>query len=463
MLGPKSQSSTLRFLSAGAALSLILLTLLVFGRSSYFGSDGSRPYILKNPASTTQLHQGAEAEANGKVVGNDTEQSEWEFSVHRDGDNHGLSESQCLSAFPKLFAELYRTAEFWAASGAITYEDVDDTARGGGVDGNGNGLVRAAIKDSELYIIDYGPQPHTFTRGKATLHSLHRALSSYSDRHSLPDIEFVLTTDDFSTRTSSRPSPIWSYTKRADDEDTAIWLMPDFGYWSWPEVKTVGEYKDVRRRISAVEESLEFSGKKKQLLWRGSVAANREIRKGLLDAARGKSWASVKEISWDDSHPHPYPHSKSSLPNTDILPIEDHCAYAFLAHTEGRSYSGRGKYLLNCNSVFITHKPSWLEAHHSAFVSLGPDANYVEVERDWSDLERKVEFLLDNPQTAERIGENSVKTFRDKYLTPAAESCYWRELVKTYGGVSGFAPVLEGEGKGRKDRGVRFESWVLGG
>ncbi|KAL4984257.1 glycosyl transferase family 90-domain-containing protein [Aspergillus falconensis] len=463
MLSSKSQSSTLRSLGAGAALSLTLLTLLVFGRSSFFGSDGSRPYITKDPASTTQLQQDVETETNGEVGGNDTQQSGWEFNVHRDGDNHGLSESQCLSAFPKLFAELDRTAEFWAACGGITYQDVDDIARGGGVDGNGNGLVRAAIEDGELYIIDYGPQPYTFTRGKATLHSLHRALSSYPDRNSLPDIEFVLTTDDFSTRTSSRPSPIWSYTKRADDEDIAAWLMPDFGYWSWPEVKTVGEYKDVRRRISTAEEGLEFSGKKKQILWRGTVSANPEIRKGLLDAARGKSWASVKEISWDDSHSHPYPHSKSNPTDIDTLPIEDHCTYAFLAHTEGRSYSGRGKYLLNCNSVFITHQLFWLEAHHSAFVSSGPDANYVEVERDWSDLERRVEFLLDNPQTAERLAENSVKTFRDRYLTPAAESCYWRGLVRKYGGVSGFAPVLEGKRKGGKERGLRFESWVLGG
>ncbi|KAL6231256.1 hypothetical protein BDW75DRAFT_48779 [Aspergillus navahoensis] len=461
MLGQKSQSSTLRFLGAGAVLSLILLTLLVFGRSSYFGFDDSRTYILKDPASTTQLQQDTETEINVQVGGNDTQQSGWEFNVHRDGDNHGLSESQCLSAFPKLFAELDRTAEFWTASGGITYQDVEDIARGGGVDGNGNGLVRAAIEDGELYIIDYGSQPYTFTRGKATLHSLHRALSSYPDRHSLPDIEFVLTTDDFGTRLGSRQSPIWSYTKRADDEDTAIWLMPDFGYWSWPEVKTVGEYKDVRRRISAVEESLGFSDKKKQLLWRGNVAANPEIRKGLLDASRGKSWASVKQISWDVSHPHP--RSKSSSSDVDILPIEDHCTYAFLAHTEGRSYSGRGKYLLNCNSVFITHKLFWLEAHHSAFVSSGPDANYVEVGRDWSDLERNVEFLLDNPQTAKRVAENSVKTFRDRYLTPAAESCYWRELVRKYGRASGFVPVWEGKRKGGKDRGFRFESWVLGG
>jgi hypothetical protein len=236
--------------------------------------------------------------------------------------------------------------------------------------------------------------------------------------------------------------------------------MPDFGYWSWPEVDTVGEYKDVRRRIFAKEEGLPFSDKKKQLLWRGSVSANPEIRKALLDTVGGKSWANVKEISWADSRFQP--NSKSNPSDNEVLPIEDHCTYAFLVHTEGRSFSGRGKYLLNCKSVFITHKLTWLEAHHSALVSSGPDANYVEVDRDWSDLERKVEFLLDNPQSAERIAENSVKTLRDRYLTPAAESCYWRALVRKYGEVSQFAPILEKGRTGEKTRGSRFESWVLG-
>ncbi|RDW74591.1 DUF821 domain protein [Aspergillus mulundensis] len=453
MIGPRSQSPTFRYLGAGAVLSLISLTFLLFGRPSYLGSEwNSGPYLLKDSSSGSPVRSekcaGAEPGA-GPTNGGATENSTWEFNVHRDGNNHGLSESQCLSAFPKLFVELERTAEFWAANDGIAYKDVDDVARGGGVDGNGNGLVGAAIKDGELYILDYGPQPYTFTRGKATLHSLHRALSAYPDRHTLPDIEFVLTTDDFSTPTSTgnRQSPIWSYTKRPDAPDTGIWLMPDFGYWAWPEVAQVGEYKDVRRRISTIDEGLPFSAKKKQLLWRGSVAANPEIRNGLLEAARGKTWGSLKEVKWDDDQ------------QANLMPIEDHCTYAFLAHTEGRSYSGRGKYLLNCRSVLISHKPHWLEAHHAALIPSGLDANYVQVERDWSDLERKVEFLLDNPAAAERIAENAARTFRDRYLTPAAESCYWRYLVNMYGGVSGFVPVLEGKGKGR---GVKFESWVLG-
>ncbi|KAL4806354.1 glycosyl transferase family 90-domain-containing protein [Aspergillus unguis] len=456
---PSPQASSFRFLGAGAALSLILLTFLLFGRSSHFGlggEDSAAGYVLKSSSCSdvphaqpeTDVEFSADSQAGGE---------EWVFDVQRDGDNHGLSGEQCLAAFPKLFGEIDSVAEARKEK-PITFREVDELAIKGGADENGNGIVRAMILDGELYLIQYGPMPYTFSRGKATLHSLHRALAAYPDRKNLPNIEFVFTTDDFSTG----QSPVWSYSKQATEEDKGVWLMPDFGYWSWPEVK-VGSYKEVRRRIAEVddgsfspssnngrpENGLKFHDKKKQLLWRGSVTANPEIRGALLRASRGKSWASMREIVWANPAP-------------NILPMEDHCQYMFLAHTEGRSFSGRGKYLLNCRSVVISHKLQWIEAHHGALISSGPDANYVEVNRDFSDLEHKLEFLLDNPEAAERIAENAVRTFRDRYLTPAAESCYWRHLVRRYGEVSAFEPVLyEKSGKEWVKRGVHFESWVL--
>jgi hypothetical protein len=142
--------------------------------------------------------------------------------------------------------------------------------------------------------------------------------------------------------------------------------------------------------------------------------------------------------------------------------MEEYCRYMFLAHAEGRSFSGRGKYLLNCNSVVISHELTWLEAHHGALIAEGPEANHVRVSRDWSDLEKKVEHLIDNPHVAERVANNAVRTFRDRYLTPAAESCYWRYLVREYGRASGFEPVLEETKKGKRvKRGVLFDTWIL--
>ena len=302
--------------------------------------------------------------------------------------------------------------------------------------------------------------PATASRARATLNSLHRALTAYPDRHLLPSIEFIFTTEDFATDPTGK-GPIWAYSKR--DTDESVWLMPDFGYWAWPEVQ-IGPYHEVRRRIAAIDEGettadgtfipgLKFQDKKKQLVWRGSLATNPSVRSKLLKSALGRSWASVRVIDWDDENDIKY----------NLLPIEDHCRYMFVAHTEGRSFSGRGKYLLNCRSVVISHPLVWREAHHAALIASGPDANYIELEHDFADLSKKLDFLIDNPLVAERIADNAVRTFRDRYLTPAAESCYWRHLVRQYAAGCDFEPILFSTDRdGRKSpRGVPFETWLL--
>jgi hypothetical protein len=292
---------------------------------------------------------------------------------------------------------------------------------------------------------------YTQSRARATLHSLHRALTAMPDRAHLPAVEFVFSSDDFVNEELKDKGPVWSYSKR--DEDDTIWLMPDFSYWAWPEVH-VGPYAQVRRRIAGVEEDTpEFTSKKKQLVWRGSLNTAPEIRAKLLKYTRGKHWASVHVLDWE---------SEDDV-RLNLLPIEDHCRYMFMAHVEGRSYSGRDKYLLNCRSVVVTQQLIWRQAHHAAMIASGPDANYVEVARDFSDLESKVEYFLDHPDVAERIANNSATTFRDRYLTPAAEACYWRYLIAQYAQVCDFAPsAYMTDTDGRQTlRGMSFEEWVL--
>lgn len=299
--------------------------------------------------------------------------------------------------------------------------------------------------------------PYTYSRAKATLNSLNRALVTTPERQTLPNIEFVFTTEDF---IDDNKGAIWSYSKK--DEHENVWLMPDFGYWSWPEVK-VGPYREIRRRIAAIDDGtwidgdfipgLDFHDKKRQVIWRGNPSTAPELRGMLLRQSRGKSWASVRVLNWDD---------EDDL-RLNLLPMEEHCRYMFMAHTEGRSFSGRGKYLLNCRSVMISHPLVWREAHHGALISSGTDANFVEVAHDFSDLERKVEYLIDHVEVAERIANNSVTTFRDRYLTPAAEACYWRALIKQYASVCDFEPQLyiANIGGERRMRATPFESWLL--
>lgn len=107
------------------------------------------------------------------------------------------------------------------------------------------------------------------------------------------------------------------------------------------------------------------------------------------------------------------------------------------------------------------HKRSWVEPHHALLVSSGPDQNFVEVEKDFSDLEEKVNELLKDQRKAQRIAQKGVEVFRDRYLTPAAQACYWREMIRGWASISFEPERWEDGSKGnRRPRGTPFETFV---
>lgn len=107
----------------------------------------------------------------------------------------------------------------------------------------------------------------------------------------------------------------------------------------------------------------------------------------------------------------------------------------------------------------------WIQPANYLLRPNGSSQNFVEVERDFSNLEAAMAHLLKNPKKARRIADNSVRTFRQRYTTPAAEACYWRKLIRGWSKVS-FDPEFynfsNGNGTGKREwRGVPFESFAL--
>ena len=101
-----------------------------------------------------------------------------------------------------------------------------------------------------------------------------------------------------------------------------------------------------------------------------------------------------------------------------------------------------------------------LESHHPLLISSGPSQNIVEVSSDFSNLEEKVLFLLQNLEKAESIAKNNIEKFKNRYLTPAAQACYWRRMFRSWAEVSFTPEAWEIRDGVRKMRGVPFESFV---
>lgn len=103
------------------------------------------------------------------------------------------------------------------------------------------------------------------SRALGTLHQIDRAIVTSPEP--LPNIEFSIVVSDFPDEKHQHHT-FWSLSRLAMDKE--VWLMPDFGYWSWP-LGLVGNYEQIRAEIKANE--VMWENKDPRALWRGAVKA----------------------------------------------------------------------------------------------------------------------------------------------------------------------------------------------
>jgi hypothetical protein len=83
------------------------------------------------------------------------------------------------------------------------------------------------------------------------------------------------------------------------------------------------------------------------------------------------------------------------------------------------------------------------------------EANMVFVKPDWSDLEETIKWLEGHPEVAEGIAERQRELFvGGGYVSLAAETCYWRSLIKRWNEVVRYDEK-------EWDEGISFEEYVL--
>ncbi|KAJ9132505.1 O-glucosyltransferase rumi, partial [Coniochaeta hoffmannii] len=295
------------------------------------------------------------------------------------------------------------------------------------------------------------------------------------------------------TRPAFRPS---SSTSTQGPPLTRAFLMPHFSFWSWP-LPSIGSIPRAAAAIDAIESQTPFSQKHPRLAWRGTVgwsgAHYPGQREALLKAAGGRVWADVLALTGygleKTGNQTAAQRNGGGGNNNNALMIEDFCRYKHVLYTEGITYSGRLHFLHMCGSVLLAPPVAWLQ-HTTHLVrpvwsgdlygintSQGrggwePDsgvmeawrgyppeeANAVFVAPDWSDLERTVRWLEDNPRVAEGIAARQREVFVGRgYLSPAAEVCYWRALVRGWSQAVRY-DVAEWEGR----EAVSWETFSLG-
>jgi hypothetical protein len=92
---------------------------------------------------------------------------------------------------------------------------------------------------------------------EATVLSLYRAVTTSPDP--LPDLDLGIQLDDIAF-----PHPsLWSLDRPIGERGT--WLVPDFGFFSWPETYA-GSWRDFLCRAERVEAGLQWADKRDKLV-----------------------------------------------------------------------------------------------------------------------------------------------------------------------------------------------------
>lgn len=337
--------------------------------------------------------------------------------------------------------------------------------------------MRLPTVELQLYILS-AP-----TRGDLSATMLHRQSSSInqiyralkSSPEPLPNVSFALGAQDQAIDGSMAFSrPVTSPSRKR------IFPMPHFSFWSWP-LPFINSLPAASEKISELEAELAFEDKNPRAVWRGTTWFNNgagsqpRLRHELVRVAGGRSWADVQALEWQTN----------AHEAKNALNIEDFCRYKYVIHTEGIGYSGRLQFHQLCESVILSPPLDWMQhtTHlvKPAFSStiLGKEnvqypskaerkrwpndydvdeANMIFLASDWSDLEELVVWLEKHPAVAAGVARRQRETYYGGgYLSPAAEVCYWRSLLR------GWAEVARPVGEHWFQPGTPFEQFQSGG
>ncbi|CAH7688397.1 glycosyl transferase family 90-domain-containing protein [Phakopsora pachyrhizi] len=352
-------------------------------------------------------------------------------------NNRNFNRFKCLEKFPKLYSELQRSKKYFDDNKIkVSTDDLDEAIK--------FGHARVMIYENQVFIKQFNGGPGK--RTEAILNSIQEAVITSPGR--LPNVEFVISTEDV-PKESSKEHMLWTLDRSSSQNK--FWLMPDFGFYSWPEPR-VGSMNEVRATTLRMENTIkEWKNKISKAFWKGALLV--QLRKDLIEVSKGRSWSDISEIVWN-----------RDLKQDQLKRPDEHCYYKYLIHVEGYAYSGRLKYLLMCRSVIITHKLKYIQHFHHLFDSNSSsiDQNIIVLNnpgfKDLNSLMNKLtksvkdeDGLLDeskegedftvyeNKTKVESIANNSVKLFR-YYLSPAAINCYWRQMIYDWYEVQDFEP-----------------------
>jgi len=160
------------------------------------------------------------------------------------------------------------------------------------------------------------------------------------------------------------------------------------------------------RHFNFVHDEKVFRNKKDKLIWRGHVYEKKPLRIRFLEGFCDHSLCNVGYTNnW----------GKNTQWAKERMSIEEQLDYKFILCLEGIDVASNLKWVMSSRSVAVMPRPNYETWFMEGM--LIPDHHYILIRDDFSDLEEKLNYYIQNPDEAEKIITNArafVKQFQNQ-------------------------------------------------
>ena len=166
------------------------------------------------------------------------------------------------------------------------------------------------------------------------------------------------------------------------------------------------KWNKIRHFTFIDNDNISFLEKKSQLLFRGKVHASQPHRIIFLEKYHGHKLCNIGKVNSN---------SLNSKWMAKRMTINEQLHYKFILCLEGNDVASNLKWVMSSNSIAVMPKPKFETWFMEGI--LVADHHYILIKDDYSDLEEKLNFYIENPKKASSIIENArkhVSQFQDQ-------------------------------------------------
>ncbi|WP_029035038.1 glycosyl transferase family 90 [Salinimicrobium terrae] len=150
------------------------------------------------------------------------------------------------------------------------------------------------------------------------------------------------------------------------------------------------------RHFIFLNDKIPFGKKKDKLIFRGKVD-NKPNREAFMKMYFGHPKCDLGNITRNDVSPAEWKVEKSTL--------YEHLQYKFILALEGNDVASNLKWVMSSNSIAVMPRPKY----ETWFMEgkLIPNYHYLEIKDDYSDLEERLNYYIENEVEAQQITRNA--------------------------------------------------------